>query len=72
MRIQGRLAAYVLPQKRQGDHKALIAGMVPTLQRPGEKTMLVKHASQMAARLSIPAGATLAATYLLAVALTHI
>ena len=33
--------------------------------------MSVKHASQMAARLSIPAGATLAATYLVALALTH-
>ncbi len=33
--------------------------------------MSMKHASEMAARLSIPAGATLAATYLVALALTH-
>ncbi len=32
--------------------------------------MSVKSASQMATRLSVPAGATLAATYLLALALS--
>ena len=32
--------------------------------------MTVKHASHLAARLSIPAGATLAATFLVALALT--
>ncbi len=34
--------------------------------------MSLKHASELAARLSIPAGATLAATYLVALALTHV
>jgi hypothetical protein len=33
--------------------------------------MSLKQASELAARLSIPAGATLAATYLVALALTH-
>lgn len=34
--------------------------------------MSLKQASELAARLSIPAGATLAATYLVALALTHV
>lgn len=33
--------------------------------------MSLKQASELAARLNIPAGATLAATYLVALALTH-
>jgi hypothetical protein len=36
--------------------------------RVGRKTMSVKHASDLAARLSIPAGATLVATFIVVAA----
>jgi hypothetical protein len=49
---------------------ALIAGNSADPAESGEKTMSMKHASELATRLSIPAGATLAATFLLALVLT--
>jgi len=67
IRNQGR---FLGPPPRLGsDRRALIAGIPPACEI-GRKTMSVKHASDLATRLSITAGATLAATFLVALALT--
>jgi hypothetical protein len=57
------------PAKR-GDLNSLTAGNRADFAENGRKTMSVKNASELATRLSVPAGAILAATYLVALALT--
>ncbi len=67
--FHGRFARFPPQAIGWGGRTALIAGILPALQSR-EKDKSMKHASELATRLSIPAGATLAATYLLALVLT--
>ena len=60
----------VLPRTREATKELSSPAIPPALREIGKKTMSVKHASDLATRLSITAGATLAATYIVALALT--
>ena len=64
--ITAKVALRILPRFRE----ATSLRRQSRRQRSGEKTMSVKQASNLAARLSVPAGVTLAATFLVALALT--